>query len=58
MPRSASEVGIEVEGRTSGTTEVCRTAHRWRSSQAETSSSLQPTFVRKNDATRATAGSW
>jgi hypothetical protein len=25
MPRSASEVGIEVEGRTSGTTEVCRT---------------------------------
>jgi hypothetical protein len=32
--------------------EVRRTAHRWRSSAAETSSSVQPRFVTQNDAAR------
>ena len=52
----ASEVNAEESnGRVSATAEVRRSARQWRSSTDETSSSVQPRFVTKNDTARPPA---
>ena len=54
----ASELDVEVEPPLVRVRAMRRTAHWWSASAGDTSSRVQARFLRKNDAARATAGSW